>query len=594
MAFFCLLPKPVSPIRPCALRARRICFTRSRPVVSVPPDELRQQTSRLCGPQPTRADSGTDLQTETTMKRINWLRWTVLLRATGWAVVLSAIPLPLTAATAEVQAPVPAQALAERFQQTPPQFVENRGQWPDSAVRFALSRGRVNVALTANGPRFQLWRAAGTESKARSRHLVMEPSAVLTPEEPSPQRKEFTAIFLNAHSVVPTGESQSQELFHFRHGEASQWRENVPGWEAVIYRQLYDGIALRVSSRSHGIKYEFQVAPGADWRQVRLRYDGIERLALTDKGALQIKLGDNWAPLVDAAPVIYQIIDGHRQNVAGRFVLVDDRTCAFDVSGSFDPQRPLIIDPEIEWGAYLGGYTDDYANDVAVDRNGNVLITGETFSSDWVSGGYDTNFSAPRDAFVVKLSPTGAPLGPPIWAAPVTTWVKALPSMPRGMSMSQGYPLAALGERRIQHQLQRQRPPRRIRGQAQPDGCACLVHLHGRGQLGKRLGHRRRSFHQRARGRLEESSGWISGGFSTSYHGGRDAFVVKLSGDGALLWSSYLGGGAPEEGWSVAADGSDNVLVAGGTRIPPDGQGVSGTSYFGTTFNGGITGSLPN
>ena len=53
----------------------------------------------------------------------------------------------------------------------------------------------------------------------------------------------------------------------------------------------------------------------------------------------------------------------------------------------------MIIDPEIEWGAYLGGYTDDYANDVAVDRNGNVLITGETFSSDWVSGGYDTNFS---------------------------------------------------------------------------------------------------------------------------------------------------------------------------------------------------------
>ena len=207
--------------------------------------------------------------------------------------VLSAIPLPLTAATAEVLAPVPAQALAERFQQTPPQFVEDRGQWPDSAVRFALSRRRVNVALTANGPRFQLWRAAGTESKARSRHLVMEPSAVLTPEEPSPQRKEFTAIFLNAHSVVPTGESQSQELFHFRHGEASQWRETcrLGGRDLP---QLYDGIALRVSSRSHGINTSSKSRRAPIGGRCAC-VDGIERLALTDKGALQIKLGDNWA-----------------------------------------------------------------------------------------------------------------------------------------------------------------------------------------------------------------------------------------------------------------------------------------------------------
>ena len=530
------------------------------------------------------------------MKRINWLRWTVLLRATGWAVVLSAIPLPLTAATAEVQAPVPAQALAERFQQTPPQFVENRGQWPDSAVRFALSRGRVNVALTANGPRFQLWRAAGTESKARSRHLVMEPSAVLTPEEPSPQRKEFTAIFLNAHSVVPTGESQSQELFHFRHGEASQWRENVPGWEAVIYRQLYDGIALRVSSRSHGIKYEFQVAPGADWRQVRLRYDGIERLALTDKGALQIKLGDNWAPLVDAAPVIYQIIDGHRQNVAGRFVLVDDRTCAFDVSGSFDPQRPLIIDPEIEWGAYLGGYTDDYANDVAVDRNGNVLITGETFSSDWVSGGYDTNFSAPRDAFVVKLSPTGAPL----WS---TYLGGASDDLGEGVAVDAEGNVYVAGDTRSRRWVSGGYNTNYNDNGLQdafvvklsPTGAHVWSTYMGGGSWengwGIAVDH---STNVLVVGSTE-SSGWISGGFSTSYHGGRDAFVVKLSGDGALLWSSYLGGGAPEEGWSVAADGSDNVLVAGETAVRRMGtKAFPALPILAPLSTGASTGSLPN
>ena len=42
----------------------------------------------------------------------------------------------------------------------------------------------------------------------------------------------------------------------------------------------------------------------------------------------------------------------------------------------------------------------------------NVLVAGETRSSGWVSGGFDTSFGAPfggndPDAFVVKLSPTG-------------------------------------------------------------------------------------------------------------------------------------------------------------------------------------------
>ena len=44
-------------------------------------------------------------------------------------------------------------------------------------------------------------------------------------------------------------------------------------------------------------------------------------------------------------------------------------------------------------------------------------------------------------------------------------------------------------------------------------------------------------------------SGWVSGGFDTSYNGGlADAYVIKLSGAGAHVWSTYLGGGGADEG----------------------------------------------
>ena len=176
----------------------------------------------------------------------------------------------------------------------------------------------------------------------------------------------------------------------------------------------------------------------------------------------------------------------------------------------------------------MGGASDDLGEGVAVDAEGNVYVAGDTRSRRWVSGGYNTitTTTASKTHSWSSSARRVRMSGPPTWAG----------------ELENGWGIA------VDHSTN------------------VLV-------VGS-----------------TESSGWISGGFSTSYHGGRDAFVVKLSGDGALLWSSYLGGGAPEEGWSVAADGSDNVLVAGETQSAGWAQGVSGTSYFGTTFNGGIDG----
>ena len=64
-----------------------------------------------------------------------------------------------------------------------------------------------------------------------------------------------------------------------------------------------------------------------------------------------------------------------------------------------------------------------------------------------------------------------------------------------------------------------------------------------------------------------DSSGWVSGGWDTSYGGWTDGFVVKLSGEsGTHLWSSYLGGSRTDYAdGGVATDGSGNVFVSGMT-----------------------------
>lgn len=67
------------------------------------------------------------------------------------------------------------------------------------------------------------------------------------------------------------------------------------------------------------------------------------------------------------------------------------------------------------WVTYLGGILDDWATGIALDRQGNVLVTGWTRSPDFplanaIRNQMDGGFGDDYDAFVAKLDPGGARL----------------------------------------------------------------------------------------------------------------------------------------------------------------------------------------
>jgi Beta-propeller repeat len=87
---------------------------------------------------------------------------------------------------------------------------------------------------------------------------------------------------------------------------------------------------------------------------------------------------------------------------------------------SFDPAKPLIIDPVLSYSTYLGGSGFDYAYGVAADASGNAYVTGQTNSLDFPTGnpsqepmgggtcGTSLDVYPCFDAFVTKLSATGS------------------------------------------------------------------------------------------------------------------------------------------------------------------------------------------
>ncbi|MCL5281937.1 MAG: LEPR-XLL domain-containing protein, partial [Planctomycetes bacterium] len=237
-----------------------------------------------------------------------------------------------------------AQQAMETFDVSPALFVENQGQWSDPSVRYVHDGNCVDVAALDQGIVFQVARTQTAYTDVR----------------------RFSASFAGACPVLPTGLARSPTVVNYFIGDSSLWRPDVPAYEQLVYKGLYDGIDLYVQGLVSHLKYEFHVAPGADWSPISIRYDGIAGLSLADDGALVVDLGEGWGTLRDDRPYIYQVIDGQRVGVAGSFRLLDSRTCAFDVTGPYDPAYELVIDPNLVWSTYLGGSGWDWGYRIAV------------------------------------------------------------------------------------------------------------------------------------------------------------------------------------------------------------------------------------
>jgi hypothetical protein len=311
----------------------------------------------------------------------------------------------------------------ELFSTSPALFVQNQGQWADESVRFLHNGNGVNVAMTDTGPVFQVVRREVIEDDSGYDEGVFDPDADFpgdgwpgsfpggrpVPFDVDQYRTEtltFAASFVGAAQVAPVGLQQSETIFNYFVGDQANWRSEVPSYEIVAYEDLYDGIDLHTWGLRSSLKYEFHVAPGADWSQIVVRYDGIESLSLADDGSLLIDLGDEWGILTDAAPYIYQMIDGHEVEVAGRFVLLDEWTYTFDITGQYDAGAPLVIDPDLAWATYLGGSGHDMGSGIAVDAAGNALVTGWAYSTDF--SGANNASNGGYDAFVAKVSSSGS------------------------------------------------------------------------------------------------------------------------------------------------------------------------------------------
>jgi hypothetical protein len=446
-------------------------------------------------------------------------------------------------------------------------FEANQGQ-ADNGVQFVARGPGYTVALNATEAAFTLTKPAASPAPAG-------------PAEPAVVRMQL----LGSNPTAPgTGVEQLPGQVNYVRGQdRAQWHTGVPTYAKVEYQQVYPGVDLVYYGNQQHLEYDFIVAPGADPSAITLAFAGADRVDLDARGDLVLHAAGG--DVREHKPFIYQEVNGVRQEIPGGYVLNDPYRVGFQLS-AYDPARPLVIDPVLASSTYFGGdgYHGEYsspdkdtANDIAVDAEGDVYVTGATNSL----GRWDADVS------VVKFDPT---LSTVLYATfldgsgwdDVGNGIAVDAAGNAYVTGSLGTP--SLGSRVFVAKLDATGSPLggyfvsfgTLGGYGVDIGHDIAVDLAGNAYVTGETG-------------LFAQFPTTPGAFQPAYGGGWcDAFVVKLDGEGAFVYSTYLGGSTSDEGYGIAVDVDGNAYVTGATDGGPPSAFPTTRQAFQPTSGGGV------
>jgi hypothetical protein len=483
------------------------------------------------------------------------------------------------------------QQAADSYAKLPVSFVENRGQ-TDAQVRYVAQGDGYTFFMTPNE--------------------VMLSFAKAPAEHQAPQDLALALRFVGSNPTVePAGSAPAPGVINdLRGADPSVWNTGMAQYRDVVYPDLWPRIDMRVREQSGVLKYEFHVHPGASPSDIQLAYGGADGLALSDAGGLQI--ATPLGTLEDSVPLSYQEIDGADVPVTSRYVLDDHADAngrfSFDV-GDYRPDRELIIDPGVQYTTFLGGSSAETGVSVAIDSAGNAYIAGTTQSPNFptTTGAFDRT-GAPQnfpDVFVTKLNPAGT-------ALVYSTFVGG-----SDMEFAQGMALDGSGNVYVTGQTKSSNFPtsggafdRSLNIPPNCPRCATdntdnfVFKLNAAGSALTYSTYLGGTEYDAARGIAVDGSGnaylsgetlsgdypTTAGAFDRSRNGEYDMFVTKLNTTGsALVYSTFLGGAAVDNGGRLKVDSGGNAYVLGFTSST---DFPTTTGAFDTTANGGFDGTL--
>jgi uncharacterized protein (TIGR03437 family) len=476
---------------------------------------------------------------------------------------------------------------AAPFDRLPAAFEFNAGQF-DPKVRFFCRTSGFDLYLTRGGAMIFLEGASVMLGLAGSKELG-EPAGI--------DRLPGVINYLTGN-------------------DPTRWKAGIPRYKRVRYQSVYPGISVEYYGQGRTLEFDFSIDSGADPSVIRMTYDGADSVQRTREGDLAVSVAGT--VMLQRKPVAWQEIGGRRVPVRAEYrVNTRLHEASFQLA-EYDRSHALIIDPVLHYGTYFGGAGAEGANSLAVDIAGNTYITGRTTSTNLPTSPtapFQSGLRGPADAFVAKFNAAGTALiyttylgGSGDDAGSAIAVDAAGNAYVAGLTSSANFPAAGGGVAQYYggaHDA--------FVAVLNPAGNA-LVYSGYLGGAGDDIGNALA---------LDSSANIYVAGYTNSASitgvtggtpppaqrtngGGYDAFAIKLSKTGTILYSTFFGGTGDEIANGIAVDGSGSAYIAGSTTsptLPGASSGrrgakrdafvavlsSNGTSFFGVTDIGGTS-----
>jgi gliding motility-associated-like protein len=287
-------------------------------------------------------------------------------------------------------------------QQSSNGFAENRNQWP-SAVQYALDIPGGRVFLEKNSFTVALVNMRDVEALHEAQHAGKRPL-----EMPRPGGHAYKLNFVGASERVSLSASGKLKKYHnyFIGNNPAAWASSVGLYEKVKYTGLYKGIDLLAQSEKGVFEYDVLVAPYANYQALKMQYTGADKLSISREGHLQIET--SLGTITEHIPEAYQWIDGKKVNVRCRYVL-QGNTVGFACPDAYNRNYSLVIDPVLVASTYSGSLSTAMGWVSTNDKEGNMYATGICYGPGYPTtvGAYNTNYPGVSIMVINKIAPSG-------------------------------------------------------------------------------------------------------------------------------------------------------------------------------------------
>ncbi len=496
-----------------------------------------------------------------------------------------------------------------------PRFTENKGQWNQN-ILYKLGLSNANLYLEQN--RFTWVFYSPEYLETIHPHGNHQPFA-------GNNAFAYHVNFVNANPAATTSglNAYSDYSNYFLGSDAKSWASRVKSFNEVHYTALYPGIDMNIYGKNGLLKYDFIVGAGISPAQIKMQYDGAEKLAIENGN---LKVHNTFNTVTEHKPIAWQTIAGKKVFVPCRFEL-NNNTVSFSFPNGYNTDYELVIDPQLEFSAYTGSTADNWGYSATYNATGNFYAGGIAFAPGYptTTGAYQVGFGGgpgayPCDISITKYTPDGSALVYSTYLGgsgnemPYSMFVNQNDEVfIYGATASTNYPTTSGaydqtfngGTFTTVDNVVEFAGTDIIISKMSSDGTALLASTFFGGTANDGMNdvsplNYNYSDHARGEIFIDDAGNAVigsstfssdfpvtPGAFQQTYNGNQDGCLFRLDPTlSTLQWSTYFGGSAGDAIYSMKINSAGTIVVCGGTASSdfPTTPGV-----LNPTFQGGIT-----